>query len=67
MFGAEKSSSSSLQAIHDELQAYQLAYTQLDNRHKELEATNEALRREITEKFETKFSKLNKEVEDQQL
>lgn len=55
-----------LKAIHDELQAYQLAYTQLESRYKDLETKNEVLRREITEKMEKKCSELDKEVEQHQ-
>ena len=55
-----------LKTTHDELQALQLAYTQLEKRYQELDATNAFLRREITEKMEPKCSALNQEVEDHQ-
>jgi hypothetical protein len=44
------------------LQALQLAYSQLERRQQELDATNAFLRREMTEKIERKCNALDEEV-----
>lgn len=54
------------QTIHDELQAYQLAYTELEKRYKDLESMNELLRVKVTEKLESRCSEFDKEVESHQ-
>jgi predicted nuclease with TOPRIM domain len=51
------------QTIHDEFQALQLAYTQLEKRQQELDASNAFLRREMTEKLEKHCNVLDEEVQ----
>ncbi|CAF1135469.1 unnamed protein product [Rotaria sordida] len=50
------------ETIHDEFQALQLAYTQLEERQKELDATIAVLRQRMTEKIEKKCNALDEEV-----
>ncbi|CAF3404607.1 unnamed protein product [Rotaria sp. Silwood1] len=50
------------ETIHDEFQALQLAYTQLEERQKELDATIAVLRQKMTEKIEKKCNALDEEV-----
>ncbi|CAF3877653.1 unnamed protein product, partial [Rotaria sp. Silwood2] len=50
------------ETIHDEFQALQLAYTQLEERQKELDATIAVLRQKMTEKMEKKCNALDEEV-----
>lgn len=53
-----------IQTIHDEFQALQLAYTQLEERQKESHATISVLRQELTKKIEKKCDALDEEVKN---
>ncbi|UJR27539.1 hypothetical protein I4U23_008821 [Adineta vaga] len=54
------------ETIHDEFQALQLAYSQLERRQHELDASNAFLRREMTEKIEKQANVLDAEVQQHQ-
>ncbi|CAF1013663.1 unnamed protein product [Adineta ricciae] len=67
---AAKEASSGLQKVNetilDEFQALQLAYSELEKRQQELDATNAFLRREMTEKVEKQANALDAEVQQHQ-